>query len=99
MTVGDAVQFRLNPNTLTAYVYLPDGKRLQATPHSARAFLDTDEPGIYSLSQVKADGDINTYFDVNVPDEWLMERISYGISADTGIEHDTSIPLKNPPSA
>lgn len=95
LTVGDAVQFRLNPNTLTAYVYLPDGKRLQAAPpFPPEPFLDTDEPGIYSLSQVKADGDINTYFDVNVPDEWLMERISYGISADTGIEHDTSIPLK-----
>lgn len=91
---GDAAQFRLNPDTLRAYVHTPDGRRLSiAPPIPAEPFLDTGEPGIYSLEQVKDGGNLITFFDVNIPDEWLMEKESYG-STGVDIEYKTSIPLQ-----
>lgn len=92
---GDVAQFKLNPDTLKAYVHTPDGRRVSvAPPIPAEPFIDTDEPGIYSLEQVNAEGSLNTLFDVNIPDEWLMEQSSGG---STGIdaEYKTSIPFKN----
>lgn len=98
VSVGDAVQFRLNPDTLKAYVYTPDGKRLPiAPPIPAEPFPDTDEPGIYTLEQIKDSGSMESFFDVNIPDEWLMEKTAYG-SADSGSGTDegyrTSVPLQ-----
>ncbi|NLM10289.1 MAG: VWA domain-containing protein [Clostridiaceae bacterium] len=92
---GDAVQFRLNPDTLKAYVHLPDQKRLLiAPPIPAEPFLDTGEPGIYILEQIKDRGSVNTFFDVNILDEWLMEKDSYTGSTGAGTEYKMSVPLQ-----
>lgn len=94
LLTGDAVQFRLNPDTTNAYVYLPDGRRVSiAPPIPAEPFTDTSAPGIYRLEQINASGSVNTYFDVNVPDEWLLEKdVSYAAGID--IDQGTSIPLQ-----
>jgi len=91
---GDAVQFRLSPDTVRAYVHTPDGKRLQISPPvPAEPFLDTGIPGIYILEQIRDSGNLSTAFDVNIPDEWMMEKKSYnGTDADIG--YYASVPLR-----
>lgn len=91
---GDSVQFRLNPDTVRAYVNTPDGRRLQiAPPIPAEPFTDTDKPGIYFLEQVKESGNISTAFSVNIPDEYLMEKDSYDGSGP-GTEYRISVPFR-----
>ncbi|HZK26599.1 MAG TPA: VWA domain-containing protein [Thermoclostridium sp.] len=92
----DAVQFRLNPDTVKANILLPDGKRVQiAPPIPPEVFVDTQDPGIYCLEQIKDSGNVNTFFDINIPDEWLMEENS-SVSGISDIEagHNAVIPLK-----
>lgn len=93
----DAVQFRLNPDTVKTNVLLPDGKRLQiAPPIPPEPFVNTNSPGIYCLEQIKDSGNVITFFDINIPDEWLMEEnssISSMSDIDTG--YLTAEPLRN----
>lgn len=91
---GDAVEFTLNHDTVKAYVHTPDGRSVAvAPPVPAGPFIDTGKPGIYSLEQIKDDGSVITLFDVNINDEWLMEKASYG-TADNGTEYKSGVPLK-----
>jgi len=91
---GDTAQFRLNPDTVKAYVNTPGGRHVPvAPPVPAEPFIDTEEPGIYGLEQVNDSSRIITYFDVNIPDEWLMEKNSgSGTGVDAG--YGTRVPFK-----
>ncbi|ANX01403.1 aerotolerance regulator [Thermoclostridium stercorarium subsp. leptospartum DSM 9219] len=84
---GDAVRFRLKPDTVKAYVHTPDGRRLAIEPAVlSEPFTDTGKPGIYTLEQVSSNGSVSTFFDVNLPDEWVMEKASYDRS-DAAVEY------------
>lgn len=91
---GDALRFSLQPDAQSAKVFLPGGEALSvAPPIPPEPFLHTDAPGIYRLEQKKADGTVSTFFTVNLPDEWQMERGRAGASTEEA-EAGVSIPVQ-----
>lgn len=81
VTTGDAVAFRLEPDTLSAKIYLPDERGISvAPPIPPEPFNLTEKPGIYRLEQKKQSETTSTFFAVNLPDEWLMESKEANIS-------------------
>lgn len=91
---GDAVQFRLLPDTQSAAVILPDGKAVAvAPPIPPEPFLQTQTAGLYRLQQKKESGIVDNPFSVNISDEWMMERTGTGITEED-IEAGMSIPLE-----
>ncbi|NLN66287.1 MAG: VWA domain-containing protein [Clostridiaceae bacterium] len=92
---GEPVQFRLQPDTQSAKVILPNGRNVTiAPPMPPQPFLMTDQAGIYSLEQKKRNDTSVTSFAVNLPDEWLMESgkaVSVGGNEQAGM----NIPIQN----
>ncbi len=94
MLVGDTFQFKLRPDTESARIVLPGGKNMAiAPPMPPETFTETNKPGIYRLEQKKTAQTIETFFAVNLPDEWLAENKPEGnITGDDG--PGIHIPLK-----
>ncbi len=67
-TVGEAISFSLQPQTVSAAVVLPDGSEVAiAPPFPAAALTDTAQVGVYRLQETdSAGGKMESTFAVNV---------------------------------
>lgn len=74
---GESITFNLDPKAQEAVVTSPSGKSFRvAPPFPAQVFEETDEVGLYTLSQKTLDGESSFYFAVNASSETESDLIN-----------------------
>jgi len=94
VATGEPIRFMLQPGTVKANVITPDGQNIEiAPPVPPQPFVQTGEPGIYKIMQDNSLNVTDSFFAVNLPDEWQAENIQSAVrEADSG--EGTFIPLR-----